>query len=122
MREIKFRAWDIGLRRWLYEDISLSSSEREENEIILKVEGIADSGIEFCQFTGLKDKNEEEIFEGDIVKCYLKQDRNHEFIDKIQWNDNDLCFELEGDFLIGEVVMEVIGNKFENPEFLGEQR
>ena len=34
MEQIKFRAWDIKLKRWLFEDVNLYSSEAGENQIV----------------------------------------------------------------------------------------
>jgi uncharacterized phage protein (TIGR01671 family) len=66
MREIKFRAWDktsnrMGAVYSLHQ--SGSCHVRDGNLLLNKDE------CELMQFTGLKDKNGKEIYEGDIVKC-----------------------------------------------------
>ena len=58
-REIKFRAWHKFLKLWIASgSISLNGkySEANSDEIVL------------MQYTGLKDKNGKEIYEGDILK------------------------------------------------------
>lgn len=58
MREIKFRAWDKQFKKWVPKEIvdlwSINSMES----------GVAH---EIMQYTGLKDKNGKEIYEGDQV-------------------------------------------------------
>ena len=87
---------------------------------------------EIMQFTGLKDKNGKEVYEGDLID--VKTDKVH-FISEIEWNETCGCFEFQdtenswcgldaiyvyknGQSLFGGFV-EVIGNIYENPELLG---
>ena len=66
MREIKFRAWDKVLRVMVY-DFRMSSKGKA---IIPDTDFGNDNILEnliLLQFTGLKDKNGKEIFEGDII-------------------------------------------------------
>lgn len=84
--------------------------------------------LELMQSTGLKDKNDVEIFEGDIVSV-----RNHPFqkteksgagieIDgdyAISWNEGDLTW-CAGNLLLARLkpYVTVAGNIYENPELL----
>ena len=107
MRELKFRVWEKSLGMMLFPD-----------ELILK-KG-AKPVDEVMQYTGLKDKNGKEIYEGDIVKW--KQIVGPDIVREVQ---NIKGFhEMRGAALyasfpqINPAFCEVIGNIYENPEML----
>lgn len=85
MREVKFRAWD------------------EEYEMMLNMSSDGFWGIEkffgalndrciLMQYTGLRDKNGIEIYEGDIVKFVTKGGYSVRGVTDIKYYDEPYCF------------------------------
>ena len=110
MREIKFRAWDSHSKKMEY---------MKPYQSLYTI-----SFIEYMQYTGLKDKNGKEIYEGDIVIAY---DETMDVICKGQiiWDKCECGFCIKGaepTFIGYYPELEVIGNIYENPELLEVQK
>jgi|SRR5690625_384655 len=133
MREIKFRAWFEMQERIVnheHLDIEYAHDEGFGFAFDNSLYGITDDGnvkgtlvYKLMQYTGLKDMNGTEIYEGDIVK--YPHIVGFDDIWKVEFSD--------GSFVIRETIvkislrelahknnLEVIGNIYENPELLEE--
>lgn len=111
MREIKFRAWHK-YANYMCQNATTDFLDRDY--------------LEFMQYTGLKDKNGKEIYEGDIIeggylnplteefasKKYIVEFRKASFVGKL------IGHSPYGDTWLNFIQGEVIGNVYENIELM----
>ena len=117
-RVYKFRAWDkkqnkmYDLEKCIGFEVSDFRNKRPQHK-----------DLEVMQFTGLKDVNGKEIFEGDIVKWDDSNDSGYvsymsettEYVVD-EWKEGDRKSKGHSLSSLGEV--EIIGSIYENPELL----
>lgn len=139
MREIKFRAYDIERKKLIYQEDTNGTNEYKDYHFKLSRTNVLLSRLHekyniyvgcsahIMQFTGLKDVNGKDIYEGDIVEYFGFYEHDTA---KIVFTDG--CFALDNirytfatetffDFFAHETnALIIIGNIYENPELLGE--
>jgi uncharacterized phage protein (TIGR01671 family) len=142
MRELKFRVWN-GFQ--MVDDVTVgkfgnfyvnpgdkkNGLDPNDSASLTRFTTKYHENTPIMQFTGLKDKNDKEIYEGDIVEYkahsgYLLSP----FKGKVIWNEEQGCWAYqahmvdrnfaEHDELHSDVLsyLEVIGNIYETPEVL----
>lgn len=130
MREIKFRVWDYDTNTIVYPDSELETIFCFD-KVGLSVyhnNGQEMSSFEIMQYTGLKDKNDMEVYEGDIIR-YSSDVINSfhgasEIIRKVKFKHGTYGiegYEKDTHIPFGNILkckFEVIGNIYENPELL----
>lgn len=124
MREIKFRAWHKADEK-MYEVYGFA-----QNKWFLKGKQfpMPNGAVVIMQYTGLRDKNGKEIYEGDLLTdygeappLYVEYSEKHGaycFVDKFDSSGTVYYTPL----MIYYEQMEVIGNIYENPELLEESK
>jgi len=142
MRSIKFRAWDG--KKWVYGSLIRHTNEYVKkgysisiapdcppNEITLTNKNRIDICAIHCesgtegQYTGLKDKNGKEIYDGDKLQwdedCPVHEEIET-IITEVIFATNYAMFRLNGVGPLHAIVekynVEIIGNIHENPELL----
>lgn len=110
MIEIKFRAWGKNSKEFLTPDGKVYGLTLKQ------IQNIHDLDVwELTQYTGLKDKNGKEIYEGDILQYFKDHEHNPQnkyIVDVVKWEKQGWYpYRLEEN-------AEIIGNIYENPELL----
>lgn len=127
MVDIRFRAWHK-LKKHMYYDVQDIYCDSELGDCFGDILS-APSKFEVMMYTGLKDKNGKEIYEGDIVSAKYIYDKRTTDKAQVIWREDKASFglkslkgltneEYELYKITAEHNLEVIGNIYENPELL----
>lgn len=124
MREIKFRAWDVLGKKMIHEVWEIGFGLTEDSESWLVGDDQQIKNFKLMQYTGLKDRNGVDIYEGDVLSgvdmhnlevIKIKYGWGTKFIDDGQTNIDPF-----DDALFEDFDCEVIGNIYQNPDLLKE--
>jgi len=141
MRQIHFKAWDkiysllcdVGFIDWDGDTILIRFPESFKHSLGFEYRNFGQ--VELLQYTGLKDKNGKEIWEGDIIHFWYPLQNDSGFIVEIIWQDNyyegdlDVGYRIVGfgvkysdgttsDLPENDLPVEIIGNIYEHSHLL----
>jgi uncharacterized phage protein (TIGR01671 family) len=126
MREIKFRVWSKDRKMFVMDGMSVEDIQEDATHSVHLPMLIKQEECVWQQYTGLKDRNGQEIYEGDLINFSWQAGYKEFYDDKNQevFYSNECAsfvFGKGGICMLDRVVydtLEVVGNVFENPELL----
>ena len=127
-REIKFRAWlkeekkIVNVETIDFTDKSIQYLEKSEIINAYLLRRVSFDDVELMQYTGIKDKNGKEVYEGDIVILNDAEEENRCVV-KYKYGsyiliDGDLREDLSN--VESDKFLEVVGNIYENKNLMEE--
>ncbi|MCD2257494.1 hypothetical protein FHQ08_12440 [Lactobacillus sp. CC-MHH1034] len=153
MRDIKFREWDSEREKMYGKGHGMSYSEREEYDDSTGFRFAHEEDLDYTnrdkvgdkyyrrlmQYTGLKDGNGKEIYEGDVILIVSKEEEDS-YIAPVKYfaEDNYPAFDLDPRYIpdnwyydsnvlsqelsAGVSHVKVVGNIYENPELVEDNK
>ena len=136
MREIKFRAWlkedkkMENVKTMDFTDKTIRCLKKNEFINAYLLRRVSFDDVELMQYTGLKDKNGKEIYEGDIIEYKFPYDRRLNHISPVKFLETETSFGVKDRYgneiplymITTNNFFEVIGNIYENKNLLEEQK
>lgn len=123
--EVKFRIWNKKDKFWLpncglFHDGTIIEEcvNDDTGEYSLEFVGDSDDHV-VCLFTGAKDRNDMEIYSGDIIKIISKKDNTYQFGDVV-YSTIYFSWQVDGFYggdlraLTYDYYLEIVGNIYEN--------
>jgi len=134
-REIKFRGKRIDNGNWVYGDLihddldfdlpGVSIRFNYKEEFRYSIKDVIPETV--GEYTGLKDKKQKDIYEGDLVRTYVPEEGK--LLERIIYENGSFRVNcLSGDkidYPLGSILskyIEVVGNIYQNPELLEEAK
>lgn len=127
----KFRAWDTTKKEMFKDTFAITESGQvvvvDQSSVFVSPDYVFVDNLVIMQSTGLKDKNDKEIFEGDVlelndcgepignVKVYWDGSLGAFMLDAIVVDEREPMYKVIDD---EDFSYSVIGNIYENPELL----
>ena len=136
MREIKFRAWlkedkkMENVKTMDFTDKTIRCLKKNEFINAYLLRRVSFDDVELMQYTGLRDKNGKEIYEGDIIKYKFPYDIRLKHISPVKFLKTEASFGIKNRYgneiplytISANNYFEVIGNIYENKNLLEENK
>lgn len=139
MREFKFRAWSKARKMFVIDEMSIEEIQQDASQSLELPLIISQEECIWQQYTGSKDRDGKDIYEGDIVYCYFANRPDKENLGVVEFSQkyghmgikiikNNIYVAAMhipkpfSNFITNEGVLliKVTGNIFQNPELLNE--
>ena len=123
----KFKAWDYDAKEWWPHPFYINNGKfiTDVNDEFIQAD--VPERFEIVQFTGLLDKNGQEIFESDVLRFsdkwewYRSSSVSKDELENLDYEERIIVIPRDYEWLLSDEIQtywEAVGNIYENPELL----